>query len=284
MEQEAVVGAEAGDKRSAREVAPPPERPAPQEGGPSVRFGTEDVETGAARQRRFDVVGGSHVVPGLLWTPPEGDGPWPLVLLGHGGSGSKRERHIVALGRRLARDHGIAAAAIDGPVHGDRRADMEAPPGLVLVEFAQLWANDGEAMTDAMVADWLATLDALSGLDEIREDAIGWWGLSMGSIIGIPLVAADRRVRAAVLGLLGTTGPTRARIERDSPVIRCSVLFLVQSDDAMFSRESALALFDALGTPDKRLHLHPGGHGEVPGEAFEASAQFLAAHLAERRR
>lgn len=250
---------------------------------PPIELSAEVTSSGGERQRRFDIDLGDHLVPGLLWTPAEGDGPWPLVLLGHGGSGSKREAHIVALGRRLAREHGIAAAAIDGPVHGDRRADKDAPPSLVLVEFAQLWASDGDSMTDAMVADWEATLNALTALDEIRSDNVGWWGVSMGAIVGVPFVAADERVRAAVLGLMGTTGPTRARIERDAPSIHCPLLFLVQSEDAMFPRESAFALFDAFGSPDKRLHLYTGGHGDLPGEAFEASAGFLAARLGEAR-
>ncbi len=279
------AGTQAPPRVSARDVWGLVATPGPPRAGrPSIQFGAEDMTGGGARQRRFDIDLGDHLVPGLLWTPAEGEGPWPLVLMGHGGSGSKREPHIVALGRRLAREHGIAAAAIDGPVHGDRRTDTDAPPALVLVEFAQLWANDGDAMTDAMVADWQATLDALTALGEVRSDAIGWWGVSMGAITGVPVVAADARVRAAVLGLMGTTGPTRVRIEQDAPSIRCPVLFLVQSDDAMFPRESALALFDTLGSPDKRLHLHPGGHGDVPGEAFEESAHFLATRLSETRR
>lgn len=248
---------------------------------PRVRFGAEDSVRGGARQRRFDVAHEEQHIPGLLWTPLRGTGPWPLVLLGHGASGSKREAHIMALGRRLARDHGIAAAAIDGPVHGDRRAEADVLAGLVLAEFAQRWANEGDAMTDAMVADWRATLDALSALGEIRADAVGWWGVSMGTILGVPVVAADPRIRAAVLGLMGAMGPTRARIERDATQIRCPVLFLVQSDDAMFPRDRALALFDELGTRDKRLHLFPGDHGDLPPEAFEGSVRFLTARLGD---
>ena len=38
-------------------------------------------------------------------------------------------------------------------------------------------------------------------------------------------------------------------------------------------------LFEALGSPDKRMHVHPGMHGEVPAEEFEASRHILAAHL-----
>ncbi len=232
------------------------------------------------RQRRFDVLRDDRRVPGLLWTPAAGDGPHPLVLLGHGGSGSKRQDYVVAMARRLVREHGIAAAAIDGPVHGARRSGPPAPPALVLAEFAQLWANDGDAMTDAMADDWRATLDALRSLPDIGNGPVGWWGVSMGTIIGLPVVAADHRFGAAVLGLMGLTGPTRARIARDSPNVRCPVLFLVQWDDRMFHHDAAVALWECLGSRDKRLVAHPGEHGELPADAFETSALFLARHLA----
>ena len=36
-----------------------------------------------------------------------------------------------------------------------------------------------------------------------------------------------------------------------------------------------------LGSADKRLHVHPGRHGDVPLEEFEASERFLAQHLGQ---
>jgi dienelactone hydrolase len=243
----------------------------------------EDLLRDGVRQRRFDVLRTGRRVPGLLWTPAEGEGPRPLVLLGHGGSGSKRQDYVVAMARRLVRDHGIGAAAIDGPVHGDRRAGPLAPSALVLAEFAQLWANDGDAMTDGIVADWIATLDALQALPDVGHGPVGWWGLSMGTITGLPVVAADGRFRAAVLGLMGLTGPTKGRIARDAPRVRCPVLFFVQWDDVMFPHDLAIRLWEALGSHEKRLIANPGGHGELPPDALETSVQFLASRLAEGR-
>jgi dienelactone hydrolase len=231
------------------------------------------------RQRRFDILRDGLRVPGLLWTPAADRGPHPLVLLGHGGSGSKRQDYVVAMARRLVRDHAIAAAAIDGPVHGDRRPGPPAPAPLVLAEFAQVWANDGDSMTDSMVEDWTATLDGLRALPEIRSGPVGWWGVSMGTIIGLPFVAADSRVGAAVLGLMGLTGPTKGRIARDAPRVACPVLFLVQWGDTLFPHDVALGLWEALGSPEKRLLAQPGDHGDLPRDAFEASARFLARHL-----
>jgi dienelactone hydrolase len=241
----------------------------------------EDESDHGVRQRRFDVVREDRTIPGLLWTP-SGDDARALVLVGHGASRSKRQDYVLRLARLLARRHGIASAAIDGPVHGDRRRGRDAPPALVMAEFAQLWATDGEGMTDALVGDWRATLDALQQVPDVGLVPVGWWGLSLGTIIGLPLVAAERRIRAAVLGLMGLTGPTRARIEADAPQLACPVLFMVQWDDALFPRTDALALFEAIGSADKRLLAYPGGHGDVPGEGFDTTIRFLVDHLTGR--
>jgi dienelactone hydrolase len=237
----------------------------------------EDVVAKGVRQRRFDIDRDGRTIPGLLWTPPDAEGPRPLVLLGHGASGSKREEYIVALGRRLVRHLGYATAAIDGPVHGDRRTPRSGPD-LPFFDFGQLWSSD-PTMTDSMVADWRMTLDVLQAEPDVGVGPVGYWGLSMGTILGLPLVAAEPRLAVAVLGLMGLTGPTRSRIAADAPNVRCPVLFLMQWHDELFPRDKVSDLFDALGSADKRLHAHPGRHGEVPAEEFEASERFLELHL-----
>jgi dienelactone hydrolase len=204
------------------------------------------------------------------------------VLICHGAGNTKRDPYIVSLARRLVRHHSFAAAAIDGPVHGDRRADHSEDSGIMFVEFAQLWANDPK-MVDEMVADWRATLDALRELDEVGPGPTGWWGLSMGTILGVPVVAAEERIVVAVFGLMGTAGPSalfRKRIADDARRVRCPVLFLLQWDDELVKREDVLVLFGEIGSRDKRLHAHPGGHVEVPAEELDASERFLADHLA----
>lgn len=220
-------------------------------------------------------------VPGLLWTPAGASGTRPLVLIGHGAGSTKRDPRIVSLARRLVRHHSFAAAAIDGPVHGDRRADGGVDGTLMFVEFAHLWAHD-PSMVDEMVDDWSATIDALSELGDLRARRIGWWGLSMGTIIGVPLLAAERRIEAAVLGLMGTGAPSeefRKRIVEDARRVRCPVLFLLQWDDELMRRADVLALYDEIASRDKTLHAHPGGHVDVPLEELDASERFLAAHL-----
>jgi dienelactone hydrolase len=239
-----------------------------------------DQTSGGLRVRGFDIRRDSRVIPGTLWTPEHAEVPTPLVLIGHGATGHKGTEYVADLAKALVR-RGVAAAAIDGPVHGDRRADGGRNPQLTFLDFGQAWSSD-PTMTDEMVADWVAALDALLELSELSSVGVGWWGVSMGTIIGLPLVAAESRIRAAVLGLMGLTGPTQARIGRDAPNVRCSVLFLVQWDDELFSRQSAMDLFEAIGSEDKRMYAHPGSHGAIPAEAFRLSGTFLVERLADQ--
>ncbi len=243
-----------------------------------VVFHDHDVSSRGVRQRRFDVVHGGRTVPGMLWTPEDAASPSPLVLVGHGVTHSKSESYVVALARTLARHHGIAAVAVDGPGHGDRRPDGSADPALVFAEFSQAWAA-GPTVVDDMVQDWRAVRGAVQALDEVSGGPVGYWGLSMGTILGVSVVAAEPAVAVAVLGLWGVAGPGSERLATDAAAISCPVMFLVQWDDELCPRRYQFELFDALGTADKRLHANPGAHSAVPAEQFLASARFLADHL-----
>jgi dienelactone hydrolase len=263
----------------------PPELSA-RAGCAAMRIAGDRVEDGV-RHRSFEVEHSGRTVPGALWTPAATSARalakrLPLVLVGHGASGSRHQDYVRFLARTLVNEHGIAAAAIDGPVHGGRRADGGRDGRLAFLDFAAAWSSDA-GLTDRMVADWRRTLDELLLLEEI-SGPVGYWGLSMGTILGLPFVAAETRVSACVLGLMGATGPTSARLREDAARITCPVLFLVQWSDELFGRAKAFELFDEIASADKTLHANPGGHGGVPNHEFVASALFLASHLSPRRR
>jgi dienelactone hydrolase len=130
------------------------------------------------------------------------------------------------------------------------------------------------------VAEWQAAIDAARDLDEVGDGPVGYWGLSMGTIYGVPLVAAEPRIQVAVFGLMGLLGPTRDRLAADAASIACPVLLIQQWDDSLIPRAGVFELFDILGSLDKRLHAHPGEHAAVPVEEIAFSARFLARHLA----
>ncbi len=236
--------------------------------------GEPDVSRGV-RERRFDHVVDGETVPGIVWTPEDAsDGTRPLVLIGHGGSQHKRAPNVLALARRLVRHRGFAAAAIDGPLHGER---IEGDQPLSIEERMRLDQDDVGRRFRAAREEWRETLTALKELPDVGDGPTGYWGLSMGTVIGLPYVASEPRIDAAVLGLMGIPADARGDAAR---AISCPVLFLVQWDDELIKRTDALALFDTLGTKDKTMHVNPGLHSSVPAFEIQASEDFFAKHLA----
>jgi dienelactone hydrolase len=104
-------------------------------------------------------------------------------------------------------------------------------------------------------------------------------------MLGLPFVAAEPRLKAAVLGLCGFAGTSAIRgrfgerHRADAPNITLPVLFMVQWDDERFDRDGAFELFGLLGSKDKRMHVHPGLHAAMPQEATDATREFLAERL-----
>jgi pimeloyl-ACP methyl ester carboxylesterase len=255
----------------------------------SLTFTSQTSDQGVAQQffvldhpessDRLDRAGG--VVSGVLWTPDGARGPRPLVLLGHGGGQSKTFVGVVARARRLVGECGFAVAAIDAPGHGERTPTAEF--ARLLTPFrASMAAGDpvGPFVTDINAAmarwtvpEWQATLDALRQLDHVGPGPVGYWGISMGAAIGIPLAAVEPRITACVFGLVGA--PLTVAASR----VTVPLEFLVQWDDESVPRDEALALFDTFASTEKTLHANPGLHGQVPRFEVDSTVRFFARHL-----
>jgi dienelactone hydrolase len=226
-------------------------------------------------ERNFVCAVDGRSVPVHVWLP-ESEQPRPLVLVGHGGSGHKSSRFVLDAMQPLVHDHAFAVAAIDGPVHGDRRRHS-VEPTIVRDEFRLLWDKGGSV--EPMVADWRAVLDTLCSWGGIDFTAIGYYGLSMGTAYGLPLLAAEPRIQAAVIGMWGTSRANSERLVDDALRVHCPALFSLQWNDQFFTREGQFELFDALASPDKHMSIYPGGHVEPYGPRLDDIVQFLARRL-----
>jgi hypothetical protein len=239
-----------------------------------MKFKKEKLIDGVL-QRDFDLEVAGDTVPCVLFTPRDAAGPRPLICMGHGGSQHKKTPGIRSRAVEYAQQLGWATLAIDAPGHGDRISREQAAEmarevgarvtgrsGVTPIDASRLKAMVERSRT--AVVEWRAALDATLALDFIGKDSpVGYWGVSMGTAFGIPFVASEPRIRCAVFGLAGLR-PGATEFAEAAKQIRIPVQFVFQWDDAVAAREHGIALFEAFGSSDKAMHIHPGGHLEIP--------------------
>jgi cephalosporin-C deacetylase-like acetyl esterase len=127
------------------------------------------------------------------------------------------------------------------------------------------------------VPEWQATLDSLQELPEIGPDGpVGYYGINMGTAIGVPLTAIEPRITAAVFGQFwpGTLVEAAGRIT-------VPIEFALQWDDEHIPREAGLALFDAFGSTEKTLHANAGRHKELPRFEADSAVRFFTRHFSK---
>ena len=242
-----------------------------------------------AIEHGFELQVDGRTVPATCWLPEGARVSIPLVLLGHGGTyarspaagggaGGRRGPAQVRLAGLLTDRHRVAALAIDMPGAGDRpdAATEAARRATMSIDDAlrDVWTDAGITET---IADWQAAIAHAHDAFGTDDRALGYVGVSGGTMYGLPLVARDPRIVVAVLGLNGAV----PMMLRHAPDVRCRVLYLHNLDDQFALAATGPELFAALGTSDKRFHAFPGGHGEFPDDEYEYIAAFVASTLTQ---
>ena len=225
-------------------------------------------------------------VPGVLWSPANVVPGAPLLLLGHGGGLHKRSPGLVARAHEAALRDGFHVAAIDAPGHGDRPRSAQDQAWVDAMlrardagePLAPIIAPFNGSLAERAVPEWRSTIDALQSLPEIGADApIGYAGMTLASAIGIPLVVADPRVRAATFGGVFVYDA----LVQAARQVTIPIEFLLPWDDPEIDRESGLALFDCFASEEKTLLAFPGSHFRVPRERIDTG--FFARQLTGSR-
>jgi dienelactone hydrolase len=240
---------------------------------------TDETVADGVREQLF-VLG---EIPGALWTPADAVGPRPLVLVGHGGGQHRKGWEVLSRAVPFVREGGYAVAAIDAPGTGDRPEHPEVRRLVAIIQEGEAageprgpeWRALCDVVAEELVPDWGTTLDALQRLDVVGAGGpVGYYGLSQGGEMGFRLVAAEPRISAAVLGLIGSEW-----LREPASRITVPVELVLQWDDEDNPRDAVMALFDALGSTEKTLHANPGGHFRVPAFEIDSAVRFFARHL-----
>jgi len=150
------------------------------------------------------------VTIGLPSTP----GPHPVVVFGHGLGGSRKNVTAIA---DIAEQTGFVTVATDALRHGDHPTST----GGGAPEFLGINLGDGPGPpldTHLLKSNFNQTdLDRLQliqllvdhpdidgdGTDDIDPDHVGYWGISLGGLLGPGLLALSARTEAAVLSVGG---------------------------------------------------------------------------------
>jgi dienelactone hydrolase len=234
-------------------------------------------------------------------TYPDAGGPFAAVIIQHGST--PMGRHTWAMpGRHPLHiawaQLGMMTVAVDAYGFGSREGPDNR--GRLGTDRADLMFRTRDARIQA-VQDLMRTVDYLRGRDDVRPEAIGYAGVSMGCRVGVPFAGLDQRVAAAAF-FVGGSGPYASWAidgteyadlaeHRDlvfaltdpvvfAPMTAGRPMFMANGErDVLVGREAGEKLQAALGEP-KALHWFDGGHGETPRELFDEAGEFLAQHLA----
>ncbi|WP_406376437.1 alpha/beta hydrolase [Streptomyces sp. NBC_00647] len=246
----------------------------------SVQFTAESSSNGMV-ERDFTV----GDVPGVLWSPASGADRAPLVLMGHGGGNHKKHPAMAGRAHLLVTGCGFHVAVVDAPGHGDRPRTAHDEREIAALRKAQT-AGEPEGpivvrynarLAEFAVPEWQATLDALQELPEIGADGpVGYFGIGLGTAIGVPLVAVEPRITAAVFGLHWPDA-----LVETAKQITVPIEFGLQWDDERIPRQAGLALFDAFASKEKTLHANAGKHFDFPRFEADSAVRFFARHLSQ---
>lgn len=232
-------------------------------------FKATEQKQGALREILFRL----DETPGLLWLPDSEDGLLPLVLIQHPGMSRKEDAIVSGPAQEWAANHGWACLCLDAPGHGERAV---ADPFAAMRDPEQ-----ATAMASQFAKEVGAAVDALAEQYPIDRDRLGYYGYSLGGMLGVPAVSGDQRFRAAVFAAAGTgllSGPAKGQGSHLAGLRDVAVRVIAKEKDEVISISSTMELYEALG-PEKDLITLPGGHFAIGNEVAEAAVVWLAAKL-----
>ena len=234
-----------------------------------AHFESSESESGGLRDIRFRL----GETPGRLWLPDGEEGALPLVFIQHPGMSSKDDAIVAGPARAWATTHRWACLGLDAPGHGERAvpdpfAAMRDP-------------EQAAAMAAQFAGEVAAAVDALAERYPIDVGRLGYYGYSLGAMLGVPAVAGQGRFRAAVFAAAGTgplSGPAEGEGSHLAGLAEVAVRVVAKERDEVVSADATMELYAGL-PGEKDLVTLPGGHFAIGDDVVGAAEEWLAAKL-----
>ena len=237
----------------------------------SVRLVTDTTET----QLFYLTYRSVHdkIVTGLLSLPGNGKAPFPTVILMHG-FGDRKTVDYVETGNQYLLDAGYAVLRLDISNHGDRfKYDYD----FNMTEGYRYWSRDLITQT---VFDLRRAVDFIQTREELDPDRIGYFGISLGGVIGTIFCSVEERVKVPVIILAGgslnlmfgmdaRSGDTKAYLSIIDPINYVAkitprpLLMINAANDDVVPPITSKLLFKAAKKP-KEIIWYPAKHHDIP--------------------
>ncbi len=146
-------------------------------------------------------------VTGLLSLPKNGTSPLPVIILMHG-LGDHKAVDYVEYGNALFLKNGYAVMRIDISDHGDRKKIFH---DFDLTGTNRYWTRNIITQT---VFDLRRAIDFIETRNELDSKRIGYYGISLGGIIGTIFCGVDDRIKVPIVALAG--GQLNLLYEKDA--------------------------------------------------------------------
>jgi len=227
-------------------------------------------------------------VTGLLSVPSSSE-PLPVVILLHG-LGDRKTVDYIEAGHEHFTKSGFAVLRIDIANHGDRK---EHDYDFDLTDGYRYWTRDLVAQT---VFDLRRSIDLLETIEQIDADRIGYYGISLGGVIGTIFCGVDQRVKAPVIALAGGNLSLMFGIDAFSEdtkeffsiidpinfvekIAPRPLLMINAENDEVISPLTSKLLFKKADEP-KKIIWYPSKHRDLPIEkAYPAGVEWFEKHL-----
>lgn len=152
--------------------------------------------TGASVSRFFFTSVNEQRVTGLLSIPDSAKRPAPIVILIHG-LGDSKEADYIRFGTRYFLDNGYAVLRIDLYGHGERKTRIF---DFDLTGDYRYWTRN---IITQSVFDLRRAVDFIEAQNDLDAQRIGYFGVSLGGIIGTLFCGVEERIKVPVIVLAG---------------------------------------------------------------------------------